>query len=63
LDIVADFGFPRFVIPSRDTDKVETNVYRALLTVRLYTFWDLNATDPNQASGASPRRRRCEGQP
>jgi hypothetical protein len=63
LDFVVDAGFPQFFAPSREPDKVEPGVFRAMLTVRLYTFWDLDATDPDQASGAASRRRRCEGQP
>jgi hypothetical protein len=63
LDVIVDVGFPQFFAPSRETEAVDSDVFRAMLTVRLYTFWDLDATDPNQASGASPRRRRCEGQP
>ena len=59
LDVIVDAGFPALFGPARATDKVYTDEFRVMATLRLFTFWDLNATDPNQSSGADAKRRRC----
>jgi hypothetical protein len=63
VDIVVDAGFPWLFAPANKAEKVSSHQFRVMATVRFYTFWDLNATDPEQASGASQRRHRCEEAP
>lgn len=62
VDIVVDAGFPQLFVPSRD-DSIDTDVFRVMAAIRIYTYWDLDATDPNQAPDAESRRRRCECNP
>jgi hypothetical protein len=59
LDLILEAGFPALFSPARAHGVVDTDQVRVTAAIRLFTFWDLNATDPNQARGADPRRRRC----
>jgi hypothetical protein len=59
LDVIVDAGFPALFGPARSTSKVYTDEFRVMATFRLFTFWDLNASDPNQSSDAEAKRRRC----
>jgi len=61
LDVIIEAGFPAFLAPARDTNRVDTEQFRVLATLRFFTFWDLDATDPDQSGGADPRRQRCGG--
>jgi hypothetical protein len=51
LDIVVDAGFPRLWNTGHKADVVDVDTFRALLSFRFYTYWDLSATlqvaDPN----------------
>ena len=60
LDFVVDAGFPQLFVPGSADETVNSDVFRVMATVRMYTFWDLNATTPDPGSGADSRRRRCE---
>ena len=63
LDVSVEAGFPALFAPARSGHTLDSDQFRVLATVRLFTFWDLNATDPDQSSGAGPRRRRCGESP
>jgi hypothetical protein len=62
LEIVLDAGFPRLFVPGRSGDALDAQTFRALLSVRFYSYWDLLATlqpepgpeRPACASGVSP---------
>jgi hypothetical protein len=61
LDLIVEAGFPQLFIPAQDHSTVHTEQFRVMASIRLFTFWDLDATDPDQNSGADSRRRRCGG--
>ena len=59
LDLIVEAGFPQLLVPAQDGHTVHSEQFRVLASIRLFTFWDFNATDPDQGSGADARRRRC----
>lgn len=58
-DLIVEAGFPALITPARSDHTVNTDQFRIMATVRVFTFWDLNATDPDQSGTDEQQRRRC----
>jgi hypothetical protein len=63
LDVVVDGRFPRLFVPGNSADSTDTHTFQAVLTLRLYTYWILNATFPPPQPPDPRQVQRCGGTP